>query len=200
MAESDEGLRALGDRQRQLETLERLSQRFGQSLTTAMSVAASGGKQLASVLDDIAGTLAGGAAKSLISGLQTALVSQLQSFGRDLSRTAIVGSFGGEAFPFARGGVVSGGAVMPFASGGVVASPTYFPLGRNLGLMGETGPEAVMPLARGPDGRLGIRSDGGGATTVTVNIAASDVESFKRSEAQISAALARAVARGRRAS
>ena len=89
---------------------------------------------------------------------------------------------------------------MPFAGGGVVAAPTYFPLGRNIGLMGERGAEAILPLARGPDGKLGVRSgSGGGATHVTVNIAASDLESFKRSEAQVSAALARAVARGRRA-
>ena len=65
--------------------------------------------------------------------------------------------------------------------------------------MGEAGSDAVMPLARGPDGRLGVRSAGGGAANVTVNIAATDVESFRRSEAQVSAALARAVARGRRA-
>ena len=65
--------------------------------------------------------------------------------------------------------------------------------------MGEAGSEAVMPLARGPDGRLGVRSAGGGATSVTVNISATDAESFRRSEAQVSAALARAVARGRRA-
>ncbi|MDB5512501.1 MAG: transfer agent orfg11 [Enterovirga sp.] len=199
MAEPDDGMRPLQERQRQLEMLERLSQRFGQSLTNAMATAAGGGKQLANVLDDIGGSLAAGAAKGLVSGLQTGLLSQLQSLGRDLGRAAIAGSFGGEAFPFARGGVVSGGAVVPFASGGIVASPTYFPLGRGMGLMGEAGPEAVMPLARGPDGRLGIRADAGAPTTVTVNITATDLDSFKRSEAQVSAALARAVARGRRA-
>ena len=90
----------------------------------------------------------------------------------------------------------------PFAKGGVVAAPSYFPLGRGLGLMGEQGAEAILPLARGPDGRLGVRSAGGGApgrpVNVTVNIAAAGADSFRRSEAQVAAALARAVARGQR--
>jgi phage-related minor tail protein len=64
--------------------------------------------------------------------------------------------------------------------------------------MSERGAEAVMPLARGPDGRLGVRSQAGRPVSVTVNIATPDAESFRRSEAQVSAALARAVARGQR--
>ncbi len=63
--------------------------------------------------------------------------------------------------------------------------------------MGEAGAEAIMPLARGSDGKLGVR--GGGGTTVNVSINATDAASFMRSEAQVSAALARAVARGKRA-
>jgi hypothetical protein len=55
-----------------------------------------------------------------------------------------------------------------------------------------------MPLARGPDGRLGVQGGGGRPVSVTVNIATQDADSFRRSEAQVSAALARAVARGRR--
>ncbi|MBM6592372.1 phage tail tape measure protein [Microvirga pudoricolor] len=107
--------------------------------------------------------------------------------------------FGGGGAAFAQGGVMSRGMVMPFAQGGVVGAPTYFPLGRGLGLMGERGAEAVMPLARGPDGRLGVRGGGGGRPmTVTVNVATPDADSFRRSEAQVSAALARAVARGQR--
>ncbi len=106
---------------------------------------------------------------------------------------------GGGATALAKGGVLSRGMVMPFAQGGVVGAPTYFPLGRGLGLMGERGAEAVMPLARGPDGRLGVRSGGGGRpTSVTVNVTTPDADSFRRSEAQVSAALARAVARGQR--
>jgi phage-related minor tail protein len=92
------------------------------------------------------------------------------------------------------------GTVAPFAEGGVVASPTYFASGGAMGLMGERGAEAIMPLARGADGRLGVVAQGAGArpVSVTVNIAAQDVESFRRSEAQITSALARAVARGQR--
>jgi phage-related minor tail protein len=68
-----------------------------------------------------------------------------------------------------------------------------------VGLMGEAGPEAIMPLARGPDGRLGVRGgDGGAATTVNVTIATPDAESFRRSESFVAGQIARAVARGRR--
>lgn len=90
--------------------------------------------------------------------------------------------------------------VTPFAEGGVVASPAYFSSGGSIGLMGERGAEAIMPLARGADGRLGVVAQGAQSrpVSVTVNIAAQDVESFRRSEAQISGALARAVARGQR--
>ncbi len=64
----------------------------------------------------------------------------------------------------AMGGVVSGGSISDY-SGSVVSSPTTFDFNEHLtafrkgaGLMGEAGPEAVMPLTRGPDGTLGVRS------------------------------------------
>ncbi|XAI96773.1 tail tape measure protein [Synechococcus phage Ssp-JY39] len=44
----------------------------------------------------------------------------------------------------------------PFAKGGVISRPTLFPMANGAGLMGEAGPEAIMPLRRGPDGRLGV--------------------------------------------
>lgn len=89
------------------------------------------------------------------------------------------------------------GGVKPFAKGGVIASPSYFPLGRGMGLAGEAGPEAIMPLQRGPDGRLGV-AGGGGAVHVTFNVTASDARSFAASEAEVSAMLLRAVRRGTR--
>lgn len=86
------------------------------------------------------------------------------------------------------------------ADGGVIASPTYFAQGGAIGLMGERGAEAIMPLARGSDGRLGViaQSNNARPVAITVNIAATDVDSFRRSEAQVTGSLARAVARGQR--
>lgn len=91
------------------------------------------------------------------------------------------------------------GGVTPFAKGGVIASPSYFPLGKGLGLAGEAGPEAIMPLARGSDGRLGV-AGGGSAINVTFNVTTSDARSFATSEAEVSAMLLRAVKRGTRGS
>ncbi|WP_420567556.1 phage tail tape measure protein [Thalassovita sp.] len=100
--------------------------------------------------------------------------------------------------PFADGGSFSQGRVMPFANGGVVSGPTYFPMRGSTGLMGEAGPEAIMPLTRGRDGKLGVRSEGGGSTTVVMNVTTPDVEGFRRSQSQIAAQMGRALGRGQR--
>ena len=86
-----------------------------------------------------------------------------------------------------------------FAAGGVIATPAYFPLGPGeLGVAGEAGPEAILPLARGRDGQLGVAMSGSGAANITVHIATPDPDSFRRSEAYITGQIARAVTRGQR--
>ena len=67
-----------------------------------------------------------------------------------------------------------------------------------MGVMGEAGPEAIMPLARGADGKLGVRGAGGRPVQVVMNIQTSDVEGFRRSQGQIAAQMSRAIARGQR--
>jgi hypothetical protein len=68
------------------------------------------------------------------------------------------GGGGGEQW-YANGGAFDNG-VQKFAYGGVVSSPTNFGMsGGRLGLMGEAGPEAILPLHRGPDGKLGVRME-----------------------------------------
>lgn len=105
----------------------------------------------------------------------------------------------GGASAFADGAAFSQGRVMPFARGGVVSSPTGFAMRGGRGLMGEAGPEAIMPLARGADGRLGVQAGGGGrAVTVVMNITTPDVQGFQRSQGQIAAQAQRALSRGRR--
>lgn len=184
---SDEADR-LADR---LDDLTAVSRSFGSAITAAFKGAVVQGRELDSVLRGLVTRISNAAldralqpiANGIAGGLETALRSALNNGGT-----------------FRLGGVFEGGRVQPFANGGVVARPSYFPLadGRT-GLMGEAGAEAIMPLRRGPDGRLGVAAAGGGGpVNVTFNVSTPDVEGFRRSEAQIKAVLARAVGRGRR--
>lgn len=105
----------------------------------------------------------------------------------------------GAILPSAQGNAFSGGRAIPFARGGVVGGATLFPMrGGQTGLMGEAGPEAIMPLRRGPDGNLGVMAQGGAGVHVTMNISTPDADSFRRSQSQVAAGLSRAIARGQR--
>ena len=172
-----------------LKSLERQASSFGTTLTGALKGAVVSGRSLEDTLRAIGQNLA---TNALNAGL-----APLQNLLNGFASRAFSGFSG--ALPFAQGGVV--GADAMFAGGGVLAAPAYFPLGGGrTGLAGEAGPEAILPLSRGPDGRLGVAAGEGGAPVmVNVTINTPDANSFRKSEAQVSAALARAVARGRRA-
>lgn len=78
------------------------------------------------------------------------------------------GGFFASLFGFAKGGVFAGGAELTaFARGGVVNRPTVFPFAKGVGLMGEAGPEAILPLRRGKGGRLGVEMNGDGAAAAS---------------------------------
>jgi lambda family phage tail tape measure protein len=91
----------------------------------------------------------------------------------------------------ANGNIFAANGVVPFAQGGIVNRPTLFPFAKGTGLMGEAGPEAIMPLKRGSDGRLGV-AGGSGTTNVVVNVDATG-SSVQGDQGQ-GAALGRAVA------
>jgi phage-related minor tail protein len=168
---------------------------FASAMTRAFTQATVGGKQLDTVLQQLALRISSMAVaqafKPIASGISNSLTGGLtQLFG---------GLFGGGG----TAGDPSGfrlGAIKPFAAGGVIGAPTYFPLSSGgLGLAGEAGPEAIVPLSRGADGRLGVAMGGAAAPAhVTVQIATPDVGSFRRSEAYVTGQIARAVARGQR--
>lgn len=111
-------------------------------------------------------------ARDIIAELYKVLVVQqlVGSFDRAAGTgSGIVGTIGKALFPNANGNAFFGGRVTPFANGGVVSGPTMFPMsGGQTGLMGEAGPEAIMPLKRDKNGRLGV-SVGGGSGSVVVN-------------------------------
>lgn len=172
------------------------------------------GSELSGVSDELAriGTLADGVARALSNAFRGALtdgksfksvLGDIASAFADIALKAAIRPLGNlvgglvENLFTATNPVLSG--VRPFAKGGVIASPSYFAMGQGLGVMGEAGPEAIMPLSRGSDGRLGV-SGGGGGVNVTFNVTASDARSFLSSEADVSAMLLRAVKRGTRGS
>lgn len=65
------------------------------------------------------------------------------------------------------------GKVQKYAYGGVVNKPTLFPMANGMGLMGEAGAEAILPLRRGSNGKLGVQSSGGSIGNIVVNVDAS---------------------------
>ena len=127
-------------------------------------------------------------ARAIIKELYEVLVvQQLVGSAKAGSRSGIAGGIM-DFFGSANGNAMYGGNVIPFASGGVVGSPTTFPMsaGRT-GLMGEAGPEAIMPLKRGKNGKLGVQAEGGAGDVVihqNFNFAANGDESVKKLIAQ----------------
>jgi phage-related minor tail protein len=117
----------------------------------------------------------------------------------DRAVNTMLGNIFAGGFGFAHGGVLQRGTPIPFAKGGVIASPVAFPLsGGRTGMAGERGPEAIMPLTRTADGRLGVATSGGGGPNITINIATPDVDGFARSQTQIAALASRALGRATR--
>lgn len=87
------------------------------------------------------------------------------------------GGFFGGLFGSADGNVFQNGRIKPFANGGVVNKPTVFPMANGTGLMGEAGPEAIMPLTR-KNGKLGVQ--GSGITVNVINQSQSQIETRQR--------------------
>lgn len=174
------------DLQTALNSTTRIGRQFSTSLVSAFDDIAIKGKNVGDVFKSLALNISNIALKTALQPLTTGLASVFQN--------VISG-----ATPFARGGVIQHGTPVPFASGGVIASPISFPLaGGATGLAGEKGPEAIMPLTRGSDGRLGVAMAGGTSQNVTINITTPDAQSFNRSQSQIAAMIARAAAAGQR--
>jgi phage-related minor tail protein len=173
---------------REFSEVERLAQGFGATMSRAFAGAIVSGRDFGDVLRSLALRLSGMAIGAAFKPIE-------QGFAQLLGGL-LGGGAPGDAWADIRPQL---NAMQTFASGGVIATPTYFPLGPSLGVAGERGAEAILPLARGADGKLGVRSQAQARPlAVTVNVSTPDAASFHRSEAYLSGVIARAVARGER--
>lgn len=178
---------SLADTTRDLGKLER---GFSSGLRQAFDGVLLDGLKLSDALTGLATSMV----NTAYSAAMTPVTNQLGGLLADGLNSAVSG-----IMPFADGGAFSQGRVMPFAKGGVVSGATTFPMQGATGLMGEAGPEAIMPLTRGADGRLGVRSQGGGGgVNITMNISTPDANGFQRSQGQIATKMARALSRSQR--
>lgn len=119
---------------------------------------------------------------------QVTLQSTLKAMGSIFSFFGGGGGIGGGigmamAGAIAKNGkVFNHGKVVPFARGGIVNKPTLFPMKNGMGLMGEAGAEAVMPLTR-KNGRLGVEATGANQTVVNIyNQSGSSIETQTRED------------------
>lgn len=127
-----------------------------------------------------------------VSGAKVSFEDLAMSILKDLAKMALymtvtkpLFSWLGGFMPNADGNAFMGGNVVPFANGGVVTGPTIFPMANGAGLMGEAGPEAIMPLQRTPSGKLGVIAQGGGNTNnVTVNVNVESGQSSTQGDGQ----------------
>ena len=169
-----------------LEDLNRLGSRFGRTITSSFARGIVSGKKFSTILRSLMQTLTSQALSAAIRPLSSMVGNAFGSLFGGLTANA-------------KGNVLSAGRITPFANGGIVSSPTMFAMRGGVGLMGEAGPEAIMPLSRGSDGKLGVRSSGGGgAMTINMTVVTPDAASFQRSQSQVTAAVIRGLNRGQR--
>ena len=180
----------VGDTERRLRDLDKIGESLNENLTLTEEVKTSYSEFLAEVIDieSVAQTIGNSLADALTTPFEEGetagerfkkvMLGILRDISRQLIATgiarAITGLFGGGATPApaiapsAKGNIIANNNIKPFARGGVVNKPTLFPMQSGMGLMGEAGPEAILPLKRTPDGKLGVEATGQGGGTINI--------------------------------
>tara|TARA_A100001201_G_scaffold56651_2_gene54943 strand:- start:4461 stop:6065 length:1605 start_codon:yes stop_codon:yes gene_type:complete len=149
--------------------------RFQETFTAGLKDMIDIGPQLANVALGAINSVTDGIVELITTGkanFKQMAASILADLAKIMIRAAIVKAVS-SAFGInlsANGNVIQAGRIKPYAQGGVVSGPTVFPMaGGEVGLMGEAGPEAIMPLKRGPSGRLGVEVTNQGSARDAMN-------------------------------
>lgn len=151
--------RAAGDLNKTLEKQKSIGEELGLTFSSAFEDAIVKGGEFGDVLEGLAQDIARILVRKQIT---EPLGTALSDFASSLFA------------PSANGNAFGPGGLIPFAKGGVVDSPTFFKFANGGsfagGVMGEAGPEAILPLKRGAGGKLGVVAEGAGGGGVVVQI------------------------------
>mgnify|MGYP000927598434 CR=1 FL=1 len=179
--EAAEGVKKLEEaRKKELEQTQKAEEahkQWAQSMTYAFKDAIMNSKNLGDALSNLANRV------------QNMIVNKALD-------SLLGGLFGGM---FAKGAAFQAGGVTAFASGGVVSSPSLFPMAnKKTGLMGEAGPEAIMPLTRTSSGDLGVKAVGSGgsmviAPQINITVEGGSQEQNQDAANKVSAAVRKAI-------
>jgi len=180
----EEELTKVFDKQRQAQ--KDLADTIANSMGDALTSIVDGTKSVSDAFKDMARAIIAELYQIYVVKQITGLISSAITgyMGAGVSTNSVSGPMQSSVRPQTR----------PFADGGVVSRPTEFPMmGGGTGLMGEAGPEAIMPLKRGKDGKLGVQADGGSGDVIihqNFNFQANGDESVKKIIAQQAPAIA----------
>lgn len=152
-----------------------------QGLIDFAEAAKDAGGQMQSAMQDAFSGMTDALVKFVTTG-KLDFTDMVDSFISDIARLAIqqsitgpiasalsgsLGDMFGGLFASAHGNVFASPGLSAY-SNSIVSSPTVFPFASGIGLMGEAGPEAIIPLTRTSSGDLGVKSSGGGNVTINV--------------------------------
>ncbi|MGJ8526898.1 phage tail tape measure protein [Maritalea sp.] len=162
-------------------------------------------KRIKELADGVGKSLAAGLGDAISKGssLRSILNNIAKSFA-DIALKAALKPVGGMFSDLVQGIFTGANPVLPkvqaFAKGGVINRPTFFPNSGGIGLAGEAGAEAILPLSRDSSGQLGVAANSVAPVHISMTVNATDAQSFQHAEAEIGASLLGAVRRGQRAS
>ena len=180
MIEMDQKKQAIDEINQQTRSGADAARELGMTFTSAFEEAVVGGKRFSQVLQGLYQDILKIALRKTITEPMAGIFSDLFGglFGKSSSTSASslgigqqeINNSAGIASVFSANGNVFSGPGISAYSGSIVSSPTLFPFANGIGLMGEAGDEAILPLKR-INGKLGVRADvGGGGGDVVVNV------------------------------
>jgi len=187
------------------QTGDMLEKTFGEAMTSKIDTFIDSIKSVGDAFGDVVVKGIKGMEDALVDFVMTGTLSfkkLANSIIADMARIAIqqsitkpLAGFLGGLFGNADGNAFVDGKVQKYAYGGIVNKPTLFPMANGMGLMGEAGAEAIMPLKRGRNGKLGVQATGGSIGNIVVNVDASgsSVEGDEQGGRELGTILAAAI-------